>query len=192
MPRRKDAITTGKYYHVYNRGINHTRIFQSSRNYFFFINQLKNILIPTYANMIAYVLMPTHFHFLVEVTSEDFPKGFGRFSNSYTKAFNIEQDRSGPLFESRFKAKSIEKDDYILALSRYIHLNPVKANLVKKPEDWPWSSYPEILGQRAGNLPKTDFLLNYFSGGQPERKYQDFVDSELPQVDQKIQFLNFE
>ena len=121
-----------------------------------------------------------------------FPKALGVFSNSYTKAFNIEQDRSGPLFESRYKAKSIEKDDYILALSRYIHLNPVKANLVKKPEDWPWSSYPEILGQRSGNLPQKCFLLNYFSGGQPERKYQDFVDSELPQLDQEMQYLYFD
>ena len=192
MPRRKDAIRTWEYYHVYNRGINQTRIFQSSRNYFFFLNQLKNILIPIYANMIAYVLMPTHYHFLVEVTSEDFSKGLGRLSNSYTKAFNIEQGRSGPLFEGRYKAKLIDEDDYILALSRYIHLNPVKANLAKTPEDWPWSSYLDIIGHRSGNLPQKCFLLNYFSGSQPERKYKNFVESELPQVEQKIQHLYFE
>ncbi len=192
MPRRKDAIKTGEYYHVYNRGINKTQIFQSTRNYHFFIHQLKNILFPTYANMIAYVLMPTHYHFLVEVTSEDFSKGLGRFSNSYTKAFNVDQCRSGPLFESRFKAKSIQSDEYLLAVSRYIHLNPVKANLVNRVEDWPWSSYLDIIGKRSGSLPKKDFLLDYFSDNKPEMKYQNFVDSESPNIEEKIQHLFFD
>jgi putative transposase len=147
MPQRKVPLAPGEYYHVFNRGINSEIVFRSDRNYLFFLRRIRELLIPNTASIIAYVLMPTHYHLLIEIVSETFSAVMGRVGLSYTKAVNREWKRSGPLFESRFKAKLVDPDEYILGLSRYIHLNPVSAHLVEKPEEWPYSNYLDLATQ---------------------------------------------
>ena len=131
MPQRKVPLVPGEYYHVFNRGINSEIVFRSDRNYLFFLRRIRELLIPKTASIIAYVLMPTQYHLLIQINSDSFSAVMGRLSLSYTKAVNREWKRSGPLFESRFKAKLVDTDEYILGLSRYIHLNPVSAHLVE-------------------------------------------------------------
>jgi putative transposase len=96
--------------------------------------------------IIAYCLMPTHFHIILNELNEN---GLSLFIknilNSYTRYFNIKHNRKGPLWESRSKKVSIESDEQLLHLTRYIHLNPVTSYLVKMPEDWPYSSYKEYI-----------------------------------------------
>ena len=95
---------------------------------------------------LAYCLMPTHFHFLVFVRSEEtdtLKDAVGLMLSSYTKAINRRYNRHGSLFQLHTKAKLIEKDDYLLTITAYIHQNPVRAGLVKKLEEWEYSSYRE-------------------------------------------------
>jgi len=93
------------------------------------------------------------------------------------QAFNQQQGRSGTLFEGRAKIRLIYRNDYFLHIPRYIHLNPVKAGLVVKPEDWPYSNYREFIGLREGTLFSPDFVSRNF--GSPNA-YQAFVEEQIP------------
>jgi len=176
MPIRQDPLIPGEHYHIYNRGINSETVFRSNRNYTFFLRKIEEILIPQSAALIAYVLMPTHFHLLVQIKNEDFSSAMGRIINSYTKACNREWERTGPLFEGRFKAKHVDTDEYLLELSRYIHLNPISANLVTKPENWLYSSYAAIIERNSKTLLAADVILSYFDHLDPIIAYQQFVE----------------
>ena len=102
--------------------------------------------------IIAYCLMPTHFHMILQEHEEkDIATYISRVLNSYTRYFNLRHKRKGPLWEARSKKVIIENDDILLHITRYIHLNPVTAYLVNKPEDWEFSSYNEYLGKSASS-----------------------------------------
>lgn len=171
------AHLAGHYYHVYNRGCNRERIFARDDNYLYLLKQIKRLLLGAPVGMIAYCLMPNHYHFLLRADSDD---AIGRFIqrlfNGYVQAFNRQQGRSGTLFEGR--AKSIEVDDerYAIYLCRYIHLNPVVAGLVNRPEDWPYSNYLEWIGKRAGTLLDRDFVQLHYA--RPA-EYEAFVHSSI-------------
>jgi REP element-mobilizing transposase RayT len=175
MPQRKVPLVPGEYFHVFNRGLNSEIVFRSDRNYLFFLRRITELLIPKTASIIAYVLMPTHYHLLIQINNEDFSEVMGRLSLSYTKAVNREWERSGPLFESRFKAKLVDTDKYILGLSRYIHLNPVSAHLVEKPEEWPYSNYRDLISQTDEALPLENLVHSYFDHIDQRTAYQSFV-----------------
>jgi putative transposase len=97
-----------------------------------------------------------------------------RFLLSYANAVNKRYGRSGALFEGRFRAVLVEEDSYLLHLSRYIHLNPVLADLVRRPEDWEFSSYREYAGLGEGTLPVPEIVLSQFSS---QVAYRQFVAS---------------
>jgi putative transposase len=118
--------------------------------------------------------MPNHYHFLISPLEDEFSKGMQRFSMSYVKSINLRYNRVGHLFQGNFKARLIDDNNVLLHLSRYIHLNPVHASLVKNSEDWEFSSYREYIGQREGTLPKPDFILNQFGNHEA---YKEFVES---------------
>jgi REP element-mobilizing transposase RayT len=101
--------------------------------------------------------MPNHYHFLLEISSEDFSIAMQKFSISYVKSINKRYNRTGSLFEGAFQARRIDRNEYLLHLSRYIHLNPVLAGLVRHPEDWVYSSYREYIGL----LPAIGSILDY-------------------------------
>ena len=97
--------------------------------------------------------MPTHFHFLIRIKGEtDFSVFMSRLLNAYSKAFNKKYNRSGPIFTERFKHVEISQPEHLTHLCRYIHLNPLKAGLVKNINDWPYSNYLEFIEQRNGEL----------------------------------------
>ncbi len=149
----------GQYYHAYNRGANKADIFSTNANYLFLLKKIKQLL-PSYPiTFIAYVLMPNHYHFLVRLEADHALSPFiQRLFNSYTQSYNHQNTRSGTLFESRVQYKLIDQEPYILQLVRYIHLNPVKADLVKHPQDWPFSNYLEWVGKRSGTLIDHEFV----------------------------------
>lgn len=98
------------------------------------------------ASIVAYCLMPTHIHLVLKQLKENGISIFmSHVLNSYTRYFNIKHDRKGPLWESKFKNVLVKTDGQLLHLTRYVHLNPVTAYLVRKAEDWPFSSYQEYL-----------------------------------------------
>jgi REP element-mobilizing transposase RayT len=154
----------GCYYHTYNRGCNREHIFASADNHLYLLRQIKRFLPDSSVIIIAYCLMPNHYHFLFRSEADDAVRRFiQRLFNTYTQAFNRQQGRSGTLFEGRAKSIVVDNEQYAIHLCRYIHLNPVVAGLVKQPEGWPYSNYLEWIGQRAGSLVDQDFVRAYYA-----------------------------
>jgi putative transposase len=168
----------GQYYHVYNRGVDHQPIFVSDENYHFLLKRIKEYL-PFYAiQIVAYCLIPNHYHFLVHVVEDGaLSSFFQRLFNSYTQAFNLQQGRKGTLFEGRAKSKLVGETSYVYALTRYIHLNPVTAQLVHDPSEWPYSDYLDWTGKRQGKLFADEFRAMFFSSSE---EYRQFVLSDIP------------
>ena len=173
---RVDTIIPFNYYHIYNRGVNRGPIYFSNENYNFFSDRLRKYFNIETAWLIAYCLMPSHFHLLVYPIIDNFGnKVMQPFSVSYTKDINKRQNRTEPLFQGPFQAKFVDKDRYLLHLSRYIHLNPVSAGLVNQPEEWEYSSYRDYIGIRKGGITNPDFIIEYF---RDSSEYIDFVLSD--------------
>ena len=154
-----------QYYHLYNRSNNEERIFKSSENFDYFLKNYQKYLAGQF-DTAAYCLMPTHFHFLVYYRSEDQDKTkqcFATFLSSYTKALNIRYKRHGSLFQPRTKAKCITDESYLFTLISYIHQNPIRAGLVSRIEDWPHSSYREMIGLSPKTFLNDSLILQHFN-----------------------------
>ena len=122
--------------------------------------------------IIAYCLMPNHYHFLIrqegDQTAGLLPQ---RVFNSYSKAYNKRYQHTGTLFEDNYKVKAIKESSHLLHLCRYIHGNPVKDGLVNDPADWPYSNYPEWIGLRKGTLFDQDFVRHNFTSPDDYRSF---------------------
>jgi putative transposase len=123
------------------------------------------------ADILAYCVMPTHIHLILKQKAENGISSFmGNVLNSYARYFNVKHKRKGPLWEGRFKSVLVGDEDQLLHLTRYIHLNPVTAYLVNKPEDWPASSYGEYLREKELRICNFEDVLDI----EPD-SYRDFV-----------------
>ncbi len=177
MPSKRPDFLPNHYYHIYNRGAHKQPLFQEEDNYLFVIRKMKHYCQKLNLTMIAYCLMPNHYHFLVRQDGE-FPAGLlpQRIFNSYSKAYNKKYGHDGTLFTDHYHIKQIEETSHLLHLCRYIHGNPVKDGLVSNPSDWEYSNFKDYLGRRKGSLFDPGFLLDYF---QDERDYFNFVMVDL-------------
>ncbi len=179
----------GGIYHIYNRGVEKRTIFLDQQDYRMFLYYLKSYLtapdtqkdspriisrlgpdFDLYKNikLLCYVLMPNHFHFLIQQESEDAIIEFmQRLSNGYVKYFNEKYERVGSLFQGRYKSIFVSKDEYLLHLSSYIHINPIELkdySDLKSFENYSFSSYPDYIGKRNTSWVSRDTILNYMEG----------------------------
>lgn len=196
-------------YHLYNRGVEKRDIFIDGEDYKIFLHYLKSYLTPpkfqknipkgirvtgidnydlyNKIQLLAYCLMPNHFHFIIkQLTEKAIIEFMKRLSNAYVKYFNTKYERIGPLFQGPYKGILIDKESYHLHLSRYIHLNPLE--LFKNPglkelNEYSYSSYPDYCGKRNTSWVKKDEILEYFKTQKGEigkfHSYQDFVENYL-------------
>lgn len=127
----------------------------------------------------SYVLMPNHFHFLLQQKKEDSTTRFmRRITNAYTRYFNEKYSRVGPLFQGVFKAAPIASDEYFLYLSRYIHRNPaIFPEYSENLQDYLWSSYRVYLGIQRSSYVQQDYILQSFSNTNSLLNYKNFVES---------------
>ena len=145
-------------YHIYNRGNNSQPIFYNEFDYQQFIDSSYKYLVPN-CQILAWCLLPNHFHFLLEANEKSLERikwggnemtsltnGFQLLQSSYAKLINNKRNRTGSLFQQKTKAKFLEDKTAAMTAFKYIHQNPVKANLVDKLEDWNYSSYNEYCG----------------------------------------------
>lgn len=155
-----------EYYHLYNRSNNNERVFKQEENYRFFLDRYKHHL-GSLVDTAAYCLMPTHFHFLVRIRTDhtDLVRTkIGILLSAYTKAINRRFHRHGSLFQEHTKASHVGTPGYLLSVAAYIHRNPVRAGLVRRMEDWRYSSYREYAQCREdGFLRKADVLAPFGS-----------------------------
>lgn len=162
--RRRVQFAQGEYYHIFNRGVGRQQIFLDQADYTYVLRAMKRYSQEFSISVIAYNLMPNHYHWLVRQDSELpvrlFPQ---RIFNGYTKAFNRRHQRSGTLFEGPYRALRVDSDEYLKHLCRYIHANPIKAGLSSTLEAWPYSNIHEWLGKRGGSLVDQQFVETFFA-----------------------------
>jgi REP element-mobilizing transposase RayT len=171
MPSNKNItpLLGGNYYHIYNRGINRGNIFFQQRNYDYFFSLLKQYILD-YVEILAYCLLPNHFHLLLkinetinivtddnhqeEVISDEVEIGefvseqFRRMFISYSQAINRQENRTGSLFTRNFKRKLLDDDDHLKYLFFYIHYNPVKHGVFNNFKEYKFSSYKTYLSEK--------------------------------------------
>jgi REP element-mobilizing transposase RayT len=179
MARPLRIVYPGAFYHVTSRGNEKKDIFKSRRDREKFLEYLSSAVERYGAVIHAYCLMSNHFHLLLETPAGNLSQIMRHIIGAYTTYFNIKRKRAGHLFQGRYKAILVEADEYAAELTRYIHLNPVKAAMVEKPQEYSWSSYRAYTGDSAQpEWLKTDFVLHWFGKKAPvaRKNYRDFVE----------------
>lgn len=178
MARPLRIAFAGAFYHVTARGNERKAVYKSRRDREKFLEYLETATERYQAVIHAYCLMDNHYHLLLETPAGNLSQIMHHVNGAYTTYFNAKRARSGHLFQGRFKAILVEKDAYAKELSRYIHLNPVRAKMVKTPEQYQWSSYPFYIGKNvAPQWLQCQFILDCF--GRPitaaQKAYMKFV-----------------
>ena len=146
MGRPKRINFPGAIYHIFARGNGKRDIFLDKQDRYRFLRILRDIKKDFKPIIFSYVLMSNHYHIVLQTTEVNLSNFMQKLNNTYSKKFNDKYDRKGYLFEERFKSILAEKGSYLLELTRYVHLNPIRAGLVKKLKDYKWSSYHEYMG----------------------------------------------
>jgi putative transposase len=176
-------------YHVYNRGNNKQPIFLNNNDYLSFIEYTRKFILP-FADILAWCLMPNHFHYLVNTNEQSVTErksgglllqqltyGIKQLLSSYTKSFNARNERTGNLFQHKTKAKNLAEGtiNYSKTAFYYIHQNPWTSGLVTRIGDWPYSSYAAFTGNSTANLvsrPLAETLINFEPGRFETDVYQ--------------------
>ena len=137
----------GALYHVTSRGDGREPIFLSDGDRRLFLDVVAAVWDRFNWAVHAYCLMTNHYHLLVETPDANLSKGMRQLNGVFTQRFNQTYNRSGHVFQGRYKAILVQKDDYLLELARYVVLNPVRAQMVRTASEWPWSSYRAMIGE---------------------------------------------
>lgn len=154
---------SGALYHVTARGDRREDIFFRDEDRREFLSVLGEVCERFNWIVHAYCLMTNHYHLLIETVDGNLWRGMRQLNGVYTQRFNRQHELVGHLFQGRYKAILVQKDAYLLELTRYVVLNPVRANMVADPVDWPWSSYRACIGEAPAPVwLDTDWLLGQF------------------------------
>jgi putative transposase len=167
----------GAFYHVTSRGNERRKIYYAKSDYEKFKSYLRDAQDKYGFFLHSYVFMTNHYHLLIETPEGNLNKLMHYMNGSYTNYLNRRRKRNGHLFQGRYKAILIERDSYLLELSRYIHLNPVRAGIVEKPEFYEYSSYKSFISRKKEEIVYHDLILGMISKGRrnAEKRYEAFV-----------------
>jgi putative transposase len=165
----------GMIFHIFNHSIDDLRLFYNEEDYEYLLQAFVKRINKIPAGVFSYCLMPNHYHFLIRQESAcELYRLFNYTFISYTKYYNKRYNRKGPIFRSPLQHKMANTKAYIIKLSKYLHMNPVYANLVDKPENWPYSNYLEWINERKSELFVPDIRLKYFPDPQ---KYKQYIEA---------------
>jgi putative transposase len=170
----------GAFYHITTRGNERKTIFHDEKDREQFLLYLETAKQRYSAVFHVYCLMNNHYHLLLETPLGNLSTIMRHINGAYTTYYNVRGQRAGHLFQGRYKAIVVDVNEYAGELSRYIHLNPVRAKIVTKPEEYKWSSYRSYIGQeRPLKWLTVDFILGYFGdrAKAAQKEYRNFVDS---------------
>jgi len=188
MPRLKPYV--GEYYHIYNRGVDKRNIFMDENDYVRFLKSIDKfnylgVQLPEsgvglrLVELICYCLNPNHFHLLMkQITDKGIEKFMHKLGTSYTNYFNLKYNRSGSLFEGKYKARHVQDNASLLWLSAYINGNP-EIHQIAKANNYKWSSYPYYLDKRKKDICNQKEVLDQF---EDVSEYQDFVKMVIQEV----------
>lgn len=169
---------SGALYHITARGDRREDIYADDEDRHTFLSVLGRIVVDFHWVCHAFCLMGNHYHLVVETPDANLSKGMRQLNGVYTQAFNRRHGLVGHLFQGRYKAILVDEEAYLLALSRYVVLNPVRARIVRVPEAWPWSSHRMMLGMEPSpGWLQTNALLARFGSRRSvaRQRYAQFV-----------------
>ena len=165
MPRKSRIDAPGAVHHVIIRGIERSPIFKDSKDYEYFISRLAILLSETSTSCYAWALMKNHVHLLLRSGRVPLSSVMRRLLTGYAQQFNRRHNRSGHLFQNRYKSFLCEEDPYLLELVRYIHLNPIRAGITKSMselEKFPWCGHGVIMGINKQEWQDSAYILSLF------------------------------
>ena len=191
MARAPRIWFPGAVYHIIQRGNDLQNIFREDNDYRWFLKTVEEVKKEMVFKVCAYTLMDNHYHMTIEATEKHISAIMHAINSTYALRFNKKYQRAGHLFQGRFKGILVDKDSYLLELSRYIHLNPVKAGLVKRPEDYEWSSYGIYLYKKEDSLVDSEVILSQFGSvfQDGNESYSNFVNEKLERIKEEKDWL---
>lgn len=179
MPRQPRLDAPGALHHIMGRGIEQTKIFRTDQDREDFLNRLADLCIDGYLIVYAWSLMANHFHLLVRTGRWSISKSMRKLLTGYVVNFNLRHKRHGHLFQNRYKSIICEDDPYLLELTRYIHLNPVRAGIVndlRGLNHYRWAGHSAIMGRVKRDWQEIGTVVRYFGKGRRAvKKYEQYV-----------------
>jgi putative transposase len=167
------------WYHVMNRGARKMPIFNTYGERQLFLELLKQIHDRYHIEIHAYCLMGNHYHLLLRTPIANLSRAIKHLNGTYVQRYNKAYKVDGPLFRGRFKAIIVDAENYLLSLSRYIHLNPVRGKLVNNAEDYEWSSCAAYLGKtKKPEWLQTNIVLTKFGDKLQQQRYRSFLEKD--------------
>lgn len=181
MSRKPRSWYPGAVYHITDRGNRQMSIFMDDKDRYKYMDLLEETRIYYPFTLHAYCLMTNHLHLLLE-TINHHPQDIMKMLNSrYGIYFNTRHDLVGHVFQGRYKSEMIDSPDYFLNASRYIHLNPVEAQVAQDPAKYKWSSYPAYVSHVKNPHIITERILSYFPKPQNEY-YKRVIENDLARI----------
>ncbi|HFD31362.1 MAG TPA: transposase [Gammaproteobacteria bacterium] len=168
----------GALYHVTSRGDRQEDIYLVDEDREAYLDVLNSVCERFNWVVHAYCLMSNHYHLLIETPDSNLSQGMRQLNGVYTQRFNRRHKRVGHVYQGRYKAILVQKENYLLELARYIVLNPVRAEMVRSAKDWPWSSYRATAGlKEAEDFLHVDWVLSAFAKRKSlaSERYREFV-----------------
>ena len=162
MARHKRFISQHNIYHIVLKGINANTIFYNDNDYVSFLKYFKEVCNNYNVELLAYCLMSNHIHLMLKLKEDNIAEMFKSFGARYVPKYNINHGRIGPLFNGRYYSSPINDEDYLLAVLRYIHFNPVNAGVANSLEEYKWCSYNEYL-KHCSNICDVNYIESMFS-----------------------------
>lgn len=179
MPRQPRLDAPGALHHIMGRGIERTTIFRTDQDREDFLNRLADLCLDEDLIVYAWSLMPNHFHLLVRTGRQSISKSMRKLLTGYVVNFNLRHNRHGHLFQNRYKSIICEEDPYLLELTRYIHLNPLRAGIVgemRTLSQYRWAGHSAIMGRVRREWQDIGTILGYFGKGHKAiEKYEQYV-----------------
>ncbi len=176
MPRPERQLEPGMIQHLMWHGNRHEVIFSMQEDFQLFVRLLERFTAYYAIKLHGYCLMTNHIHMIAEPSRDNLPYFMQRIGHIYAATFNHKNDLLGHVFSGRYRPVAVATDEHLMAVSRYVHLNPVTASIVKQPQDYAWSSCQEYLGLRGNSFVCTERVLgDYFK--RPSESVSKAVES---------------
>ena len=183
MVRKKSDWYPGSIHHITCRGNRRSDMFKTDEDYIIFLAIVKEAMDKLPFELYSFCLMTNHVHLQIKTLDNSISQIMKKINQTYAQYFNKTYNYIGHLFQDRYHSEINETDEQLLSTSRYIHLNPVRANMVKSPEEYQWSSYKIYIGEEKEKLVSKEKIFQYFRGENKYKLYRNFVESAIKTKD---------
>ena len=180
MPRRPRIHVPGSLHHVTAHSVESSALYRDDHDRWRFVGLLDEVTRETGWRLLAFCLMETHYHLLVEERDTPLSRSMRLLNGRYAAGFNERHDRTGHLFNGRYRDKPVQENAHVLLAVRYLARNPVEVSACARPQDWPWSSYAQLIGVAPRwSFVSTAWTLSLFSPrrGRAVEIVREFVES---------------